>query len=118
MKRWSGFNIASVVVGLSLLYIPILVLVVYSFNDSKLVTVWGGFSLRWYKELWNNQQLLDAVWVTLRVALTSATLAVVLGTLAAMALVRFGRFSGRGLFTAMVFAPLVMPEVITGLSLL
>lgn len=117
-KGPSAFNIASIVVGFAFLYIPILLLVIYSFNDSKLVTVWGGFSTRWYGELFRNQGLLDAAWVTFRVGLVSATLAAVLGTMAALALHRYHRFPGRTLFSGMVYAPLVMPEVITGLSLL
>ncbi len=104
--------------GLAFLYLPILLLVIYSFNASKLVTVWGGFSTQWYGELFRNEALLDAAWVTLRVALISATVATVLGTLAAIALVRYGRFRGRTLFSGMIYAPLVMPDVITGLSLL
>jgi putrescine transport system permease protein len=118
MKRTSWFNTVSVTLGMAFLYLPILLLVIYSFNASKLVTVWGGFSTQWYGELFRNQALLDAAWVTLRVALLSATVATVLGTLAAIALVRFGRFKGRSLFSGMVYAPLVMPDVITGLSLL
>ena len=118
MERLSRFNIVSLVFGFAFLYIPILILVVYSFNASRLVTVWGGCSTRWYVSLFSNQQLLDAAWVTLRVAFTSATVATVLGTMAALALTRYTRFHGRILFTGMVFAPLVMPEVITGLSLL
>ncbi len=114
----SRFNIASLVLGFAFLYLPIVLLVVYSFNESRLVTVWGGFSTRWYAELFRNQGLMDAAWVTARVALLSATIATVLGTLAALALTRYTRFRGRVLFTGMVFAPLVMPEVITGLSLL
>lgn len=112
------FNILCLVLGFSFLYVPILLLVIYSFNASQLVTVWGGFSTRWYGELFQNRQMLDAAWVTLRVAVLSATIATVLGTLAAMALVRFARFRGRILFSGLVYAPLVMPEVITGLSLL
>jgi putrescine transport system permease protein len=115
---WTRFNITSVVLGFAFLYLPILLLIVYSFNESKLVTVWAGFSTKWYGELLRNQALLDAAWVTLRVALLSATIATVLGTLAALALTRYTRFRGRFLFSAMVYAPLVMPEVITGLSLL
>lgn len=115
---WSRFNVASVVFGFAFLYLPIVLLVIYSFNESKLVTVWGGFSTKWYGEMLRNQGLMDAAWVTLRVALLSATIATVLGTLAALALTRYTRFRGRFLFSAMVFAPLVMPEVITGLSLL
>lgn len=117
-KSWSPFNIVSVVLGFAFLYLPIVLLIVYSFNASRLVTVWAGFSTVWYRELWNDQALLDAAWVTIRVALLSASLATILGTLAATALVRFFDFRGRLLFTGMVYAPLVMPEVITGLSLL
>jgi putrescine transport system permease protein len=119
MKRGaSWFNITSVTLGFAFLYIPILLLVVYSFNASKLVTVWGGFSLKWYGELFRNQQLMDAAWVTIRVGVISASVATVLGTLAALAMVRAGRFPTRPVFSAAVFAPLIMPEVITGLSLL
>ena len=118
MKRTSWFNVTSVTLGLAFLYLPILLLVIYSFNASKLVTVWGGFSTQWYGALFRNQSLLDAAWVTLRVALLSASVATVLGTMAAIALVRYGRFRGRSLFSGMVYAPLVMPDVITGLSLL
>ncbi|MEF2552338.1 ABC transporter permease subunit [Aurantimonas sp. A2-1-M11] len=117
-KTWSPFNIVSVVFGFAFLYLPILLLVIYSFNASRLVTVWAGFSTVWYRELWNDQALLDAGWVTLRVALLSASIATILGTLAATTLVRFFDFRGRLLFAGMVYAPLVMPEVITGLSLL
>ncbi|GAB4357188.1 MAG: ABC transporter permease subunit [Oricola sp.] len=116
--RWSWFNISSVVLGFSFLYLPIILLVIYSFNESRLVTVWAGFSTKWYVQLFHNESILDAAWVTLRVGLISATVATVLGTLAAVALVRYTRFRGRTLFTGMVYAPLVMPEVITGLSLL
>ena len=117
-KGLSLFNVTSLVAGFAFLYLPILLLIVYSFNDSRLVAVWGGFSTRWYAELWQNQALLDAAWVALQVAFVSATVATVLGTLAAIALVRMGRFHGRTLFSGMVYAPLVMPEVILGLSLL
>ncbi|MCC6948001.1 MAG: ABC transporter permease [Bradyrhizobiaceae bacterium] len=117
-KGLSLFNVTSLVLGFAFLYLPILILVIYSFNDSRLVAVWGGFSTRWYAALWQNQPLLDAAWVTLRVAFVSATVATVLGTLAAVSLVRFGRFRGRTLFSGMIYAPLVMPEVILGLSLL
>ena len=115
---WSRFNIASVVAGFAFLYLPIVILVVYSFNESRLPTVWGGFSTKWYVALFQNQGLIDAAWVTFRVALISATVATVLGTMAAIVLTRYTRFRGRVLFSGMVFAPLVMPEVITGLSLL
>ena len=114
----SWFNITSIVLGFAFLYLPILLLVIFSFNESRLVTVWAGFSTKWYVELFNNQGLMDAAWVTARVAFVSATIATVLGTIAALVLVRFGRFPGRTLFSGMVYAPLVMPEVITGLSLL
>ncbi|MBC7168067.1 ABC transporter permease [Phenylobacterium sp.] len=117
-KGPTAFNIAAIVAGLAFLYLPIVLLVVYSFNASRLVTVWGGFSTRWYAALFQNEQLLDAVWVTVRVAFASATMATVLGTLAALGMVRAGRFRGRTLFSSMTYAPLVMPEVILGLSLL
>ncbi|PTM97745.1 ABC transporter permease [Mycoplana dimorpha] len=118
MPSWSRFNIASIVLGFAFLYLPIVLLVIFSFNESKLVTVWAGFSTKWYVALFHNQGLLDAAWVTIRVSLISATVATVLGTMAALALVRYTRFRGRLLFSGMVYAPLVMPEVITGLSLL
>jgi putrescine transport system permease protein len=118
MRRSSWFNIASVALGLGFLYLPIVILVIYSFNASRLVAVWGGWSTRWYVELFNDRAMLESAWVTLRIALLSATAATLLGTLAAIALVRLGRFRGRVLFSGMVYAPLVMPEVITGLSLL
>jgi putrescine transport system permease protein len=114
----SRFNVVSVTLGLAFLYIPILLLILYSFNASRMVTVWGGFSTEWYVSLLSNEELLDAAWVTLRVALVTATAATVLGTLAAVTLVRYARFPGRTLFSGMVYAPLVMPDVITGLSLL
>jgi putrescine transport system permease protein len=113
-KGLSFFNVVSLVLGFAFLYVPIVLLVVYSFNGSRLVAVWGGFSTRWYRSLLDNQQLLAAAWVTLRVAFVSA----ILGTCAAVALVRMGRFPGRTLFAGMIYAPIVMPEVITGLSLL
>jgi putrescine transport system permease protein len=118
MRKSSWFNIASVALGLGFLYLPIVILVIYSFNASRLVAVWGGWSTRWYVELFNDRAMLESAWVTLRIALLSATAATGIGTLAAIALVRFGRFRGRVLFSGMVYAPLVMPEVITGLSLL
>ena len=114
----SWFNVTSVVLGFAFLYLPILILIIFSFNESRLVTVWAGFSTKWYVELFRNEGLMNAAWVTARVAFVSASIATVLGTLAAIALVRFGRFHGRTLFSGMVYAPLVMPEVITGLSLL
>src|SRR3954462_4401012 len=114
----SVFNMTSLALGLAFLYLPIGILVVYSFNASRLVTVWGGWSLAWYRELMHDEAILDAAWTSLRIAALSATAATVLGTCAALALVRLGRFRGRLLFSAMVYALLVMPEVITGLALL
>lgn len=114
----SLFNRAAVGLGLAFLYAPIVLLVVYSFNAGRLVTVWSGASLRWYRVLASDAQMLGAVWVSLRVGLVSATLATVLGGLAAVALARGGGFRGRLAFSAMVYAPLVMPEVVLGLSLL
>ncbi len=118
MMRLSWFNIVSLTLGFAFLYLPILILVIFSFNESKLVTVWAGFSTRWYGELLQNEAFLNAAWVTLKVAVFSSTLATVLGTMAAYVIVRAGRFPGRTLFSGMIYAPLVMPEVITGLSLL
>ena len=117
-KGPSAFNIASIVLGLAFLYVPIVVLVVYSFNASRLVTVWGGFSTRWYVALFQDAQMLDAIWVTLRVGALSATLATLVATLAAIALVHAGRFRGRTVLAGGIYATLVMPEVILGLSLL
>ncbi len=117
-KGASWFNVTALALGLAFLYLPIAILVLYSFNASRLVTVWGGWSTRWYVELWHDEAMLDSALVTLRIGLLSAAAATVLGTLAALALVRFGRFRGRLLFGGMIYAPLVMPEVITGLSLL
>lgn len=116
--RNSRFTLSLLGLGFVFLYAPILSLVIYSFNESRLVTVWSGFSLKWYGELFNDRQLMDAVWVSLRVAVNTAFAAVVLGTMSAMLLVRFRHFRGKTLFGAMITAPLVMPEVITGLSLL
>ncbi|MEO1138270.1 MAG: ABC transporter permease [Pseudomonadota bacterium] len=118
MKRLSWFNTTSLTLGFAFLYLPMIILMIYSFNASKLVTVWAGFSTKWYGELFQNEAFLDAAWVTLRVAVVSSTIATVLGTMAAYVLVRGGRFMGRTLFSGMIYAPLVMPEVITGLSLL
>jgi putrescine transport system permease protein len=118
MRKVSAFNIAAIVLGLTFLYLPIAILVIYSFNASRLVAVWGGWSTHWYAELFNDAPLLDAAFISIRLALVSATAATILGTLAAVALVRFGRFRGRLLFASMIYAPLIMPEVITGLSML
>ena len=118
MSRFTWFNATALTFGFAFLYLPMVILIVYSFNESQLVTVWAGFSTKWYGELLRNDQYLDAAWVTLRVAFFSATIATVLGTMAAWVMVRGGRFFGRTLFSGMIYAPLVMPEVITGLSLL
>ncbi|MBZ8118008.1 ABC transporter permease subunit [Roseovarius sp. LXJ103] len=118
MRRFSWFNATSLTLGFAFLYLPMVILIIYSFNESKLVTVWGGFSTKWYGELLGNEAFLDAAWVTIQVAVVSSTIATVLGTMAAYVLVRGGRFLGRTLFSGMIYAPLVMPEVITGLSLL
>ncbi|MGZ3408984.1 MAG: ABC transporter permease [Xanthobacteraceae bacterium] len=119
MKRGpSFFNLTSMTLGIAFLYLPIAVLVIYSFNESRLVAVWGGWSTRWYKELWHDHALIEAARTSITVGLASAAAATVLGTLAALALARFGSFRGRTAFSAMIFSPLVMPEVITGLSLL
>ena len=118
MRRFSWFNATSLTLGFAFLYLPMILLVVYSFNESRLVTVWAGFSTKWYGELFRDQEFLDAAWVTLKVGIFSSTLATVLGTMAAYVIVRAGRFPGRTLFSGMIYAPLVMPEVITGLSLL
>jgi putrescine transport system permease protein len=114
----SWFNMTSVALGLAFLYLPIVILILYSFNASRLVTVWGGWSLHWYAVLLGDEAMLESASVTLRVGVISATCATVLGTLGAIALVRAGRFRGRIGFAAMVYAPLVMPEVIMGLALL
>lgn len=116
--RLSWFNVVSLTLGFAFLYIPMVILVIFSFNESKLVTVWAGFSTKWYGELVQNEAFLNAAWVTVKVAVFSSTLATVLGTMAAYVLIRGGRFLGRTLFSGMIYAPLVMPEVITGLSLL
>jgi putrescine transport system permease protein len=118
MRKASLFNVTSVTLGLAFLYLPIVILVIYSFNASRLVTIWGGWSTRWYVALWHDAAMLDAAWTSLRIAAISATAASVLGTLAAVVLVRAGRFCGRTMFSGLVYAPLVMPEIIIGLSLL
>ncbi len=112
--RW--LLLAATGFGFAFLYVPIFLLILYSFNENRLVTVWSGFSTKWYAELLHNDQMLGAAWVSLRVAVMNATMATVLGTLAALAMARFGRFRGRTLMSGMLSAPLVMPDVITGLS--
>lgn len=112
----SAFLVTMLCIGIAILYVPMIVLIFYSFNSSALVSVWGGFTVDWYARLLHNDQMLDAAWLSLRVAFTASTIAVVLGTLAAVALVRFRIFRGRFLLTGMVNAPLVMPEIITGIT--
>lgn len=116
--RRPNFSTIMLVLGLLFLYLPMFVLVVYSFNASKLVTVWAGFSTQWYGELFRDQQILSAVWTSLRIAFFAASMAVCLGTVAAFVMTRYGHFRGKTALSSMVTAPLVMPEVITGLSLL
>jgi putrescine transport system permease protein len=118
MRRRGLFLPIALVLGFTFLYTPIVTLIIFSFNKSKLVTVWGGFSTEWYAALLQNDQILQAAWISLRIAASTATVAVALGTIAGFVLARFRRFRGRTMFTGMVTAPLVMPEVITGLSLL
>src|SRR5262245_36378190 len=118
MKRFSTINLSALALGLAFLYLPVAILVINSFNDSRLVTIWGGASLRWYRALLNDSAMLEAASVSFRIAFLSATAATALGTLAALALTRARRFRGRLLLSGMIYAPLVMPEVITGLSLL
>lgn len=118
MKPRSRLLSLATLLGFVFLYAPILSLIIFSFNESRLVTVWTGFSFKWYGELFRDPQILDAGILSLKIAAISASISLVLGTMAAMALTRFRRFNGRTLLTGMVAAPLVMPEVITGLSLL
>ncbi len=118
MKRRSLFALTVVCFGYALLYVPIVSVVIYSFNDSRLVTLWGGFSTRWYVSLLADEELLAAAFLSLRIAVVSATLATALGALVALALHRVRRLRGRVLLSGMITAPLVMPEIITGLSLL
>jgi putrescine transport system permease protein len=109
---------AMLVLGFGFLYAPILILIVYSFNESRLVTVWSGFSLKWYGELFRDQGIMEAAWVSIRIAFFTATASVLLATVAALVMTRFRSFRGKTLFGALITAPLVMPEVITGLSIL
>lgn len=118
MKPRSRFIFSVLSFGFAFLYIPLFSVVFYSFNASSLATVWGGFSTRWYGELLRNEQVLDSLFLSLRIAVTSATMATILGTMSGLALARFGRFKGRTFFSGMISSPMVMPEVITGLSLL
>ncbi|MEM7215963.1 MAG: ABC transporter permease subunit [Pseudomonadota bacterium] len=114
----SRFLTVMLTLGMAFFYIPMVLLIIYSFNYSKLVPVWGGWSLRWYEVLFKSEDVWNAVSLSLQIAVVNATFATLLGTLAGLAMVRFGRFRGRTLFGGMLVAPLVMPEVITGLSLL
>lgn len=118
MKRMTPFSLIGLIIGYAFLYIPILTVIVFSFNESKLVTSWSRFSTKWYVSLWDNEGLLDAVWASLKIATTTATIAVILGTLAAVMMVRFAAFRGRILFSGLVSAPLIMPDIITGLAML
>ena len=118
MNRSSRFIFSALCFGFAFLYLPILMLILLSFNDSSIATVWGGFSLRWYSALLNNEQIINAALLSLKIAAVSATFATILGTMAGLALTQMGRYRGRLIFTGLIAAPLVMPEVITGLSLL
>ena len=118
MRQRSTFLFTTLAFGYAFLYLPIVILMVYSFNDSRIQSVWNGFSLRWYSALLNTAQVIDAALLSLQIALISATIATVLGTLAGLSMTHMGRFKGRLLFTGLIAAPLIMPEVITGLSLL
>src|ERR1700693_4106348 len=118
LNRLTPFNAVSLALGLAFLYLPIVILVIYSFNASRLVTVWGGWALRWHTEFFNDSAMIEAAWMSFRAAATTSPNAALLGALAAVALSRGARFRGRTLFSGMLYAPLVMPEVITGLSLL
>jgi putrescine transport system permease protein len=115
-ERASPLLLTILCIGIAILYVPILVLIAYSFNASALVSVWGGFSTSWYATLLHNDQILDSAWLSLKVGVVVSSGAVVLGTLAAISLVRFARFRGRLLLIGMVNAPLVMPEIVTGIT--
>lgn len=117
MRRLSHFSLISLILGYAFLYLPMAVVVIFSFNKSRFMS-WAGFSWRWYEALLKNEALVNAVISSLKIATISATIAVVLGTLAAVVMVRFGHFLGRTLFGGLISAPLVMPDVITGLSML
>ncbi len=116
MNRRPVFLLTVLGFGFAFFYVPILSMIVYSFNASRLATVWGGFSTKWYVSLWSNDKVIDALVLSLKIALVSASIATILGTLAGIALVRMGKFRGRTLFSGLVTAPLIMPEVITGVS--
>jgi putrescine transport system permease protein len=114
----SWFTRSTLLLGFAFLYLPMIILIIYSFNENRLVTVWSGFSLKWYGELFRDKQMIDAAKVSLEIAFLTACASVVLGTMAAMVMTRFRQFPGKSLFSALMTAPLVMPEVITGLSIL
>jgi putrescine transport system permease protein len=116
MKRRSTFLFTVLAFGFAFFYVPIVSMIVYSFNDSRLVTIWGGFSTRWYTALFQNRQVVSAAILSLQIAFVSATMATILGTMAGTALARFRRFRGRTLFAGLVTAPLVMPDVIIGIA--
>ena len=118
MRQRSTFLFSVLCFGFAFFYIPIISMIVFSFNKSRLATVWGGFSVEWYFKLFKNAQIIKAATLSLEIAVISATFATILGTMAGMALARFSRFRGRTLFSGLVSAPLIMPEVITGVSLL
>jgi putrescine transport system permease protein len=118
MKKRSTFLLSCLLFGYAFFYVPIFSMMFFSFNRARLATVWGGFSTKWYYALFHNDQILTAAWLSLRIAVISATFATILGTLAGLALARFKRFNGRTLFSGLVTAPLVMPEAITGISML
>jgi putrescine transport system permease protein len=118
MQTSSRLIFSALCFGFAFLYIPILVLIVFSFNQSAIASVWGGFSLRWYTALFNNEKIIEAALLSFKIAAASATFATILGTMAGLALTNMGRYRGRLIFTGLIAAPLVMPEVITGLSLL
>ena len=118
MNRRPTFLLTMLAFGFAFLYVPIFSMMAFSFNKSRLATVWGGFSTEWYGKLLSNPQVINAAVLSIEIALVSATLATILGTLAGLALARFRRFRGRTLFSGLIMAPLIMPEVITGISLL
>ena len=117
-RRWPKLSTVLLIIGFIFLYAPMLSLVIYSFNESRLVTVWSGFSIKWYGELFEDDQMMSAAWVSIQIAFLTACISVVLGTMAALATTRMRRFPGKTLFSGLITAPLVMPEVITGLSIL
>ncbi len=118
MRRFSSTTVIGLIIGYAFLYIPILTVVVFSFNESKLVTSWSRFSLKWYVSLWSNEGLLSSILTSFRIAAVTATVAVILGTLSALIMTRFGKFKGRTLFSGLISAPLIMPDIITGLAML